>query len=327
MNNAKLMSTDEAAGLLAAGHTLLVAGDRRALARLPRGSWIGGTIPYFMTEAGGVVDRDNVFANVLPPAMSLDSVRLYDADGLRGVYQDGPEGGASFIIIPASSAPHLAFAQEAQEYPGFLDKPLVGWISGVHLEDLGAASPAVVDGTTGEVSEDKAVVLHCRLAADRTARLDIVNLFTQGGGDTLTFEQAGFSVGEVLVNGAPRSFARYLTEKGIDTKLPLVADYYGAMINVSFQAVDTDADEVKLYAPVFPGVEYRIAAPVADYVGAFAAVVPDEAEGASFACNCILNYVYGGLEGQRTKGAVGPVTFGEIAYQLLNQTFVYLQLV
>ena len=327
MFQAKLMSTTEAAGLLADGHSLLLAGDQAALERMPRGKWIGGTIPYFMTEEGGVVDRERVFVNVLPEAMSIDSVRMYDAEQLRAVYEDGPAEGVSFIIIPASSPAHLAFAQEAQTYPSFLAKPLVGWVSGVHLDDLGRVSPRVVNGVDGEFSADRAVVLHAAVADGLSARVDIINLFTQGDGDTLTFEQGGFAVREVMVNGAPRSFARYLTEAGIDTKLPLVADYYGAMINASFQAVDAERDEVKLYAPVFPGIEYRIARPVPDYVADFAGAVPDQAKGASFACNCILNFLYGELEGKRTKDAVGPVTFGEIAYQLLNQTFVYVDLV
>ena len=43
-----------------------------------------------------------------------------------------------------------------------------------------------------------------------------------------------------------------------------------------------------------------------------------------FSCNCILNYLYSELEGKKTGGITGPITFGEIAYQLLNQTMVYL---
>ena len=46
-----------------------------------------------------------------------------------------------------------------------------------------------------------------------------------------------------------------------------------------------------------------------------------------FSCNCILNYLYGELEGKVTEGMYGPVTFGEIAYQLLNQTLVYVRIV
>ncbi len=41
-----------------------------------------------------------------------------------------------------------------------------------------------------------------------------------------------------------------------------------------------------------------------------------------FACNCVLNFLYGKLEGAQA-GLPGPFTFGEIAYQLLNQTMVY----
>ena len=31
------------------------------------------------------------------------------------------------------------------------------------------------------------------------------------------------------------------------------------------------------------------------------------------------------LEGKKTGAFTGPITFGEIAYQLLNQTLVYLE--
>ena len=47
----------------------------------------------------------------------------------------------------------------------------------------------------------------------------------------------------------------------------------------------------------------------------------------AFCCNCILNYAYGGLEGRRLPAMHGPATFGEIGYQLLNQTLVYLSIV
>ncbi len=43
-------------------------------------------------------------------------------------------------------------------------------------------------------------------------------------------------------------------------------------------------------------------------------------------CNCILNYQYGELEGRKIPPFTGPVTFGEVAYQLLNQTLVYVEI-
>jgi len=35
---------------------------------------------------------------------------------------------------------------------------------------------------------------------------------------------------------------------------------------------------------------------------------------AVFICNCILNYLYGELEGKRTGSFSGPITFREIAF-------------
>ncbi|MEO0003956.1 MAG: hypothetical protein RLZZ22_1648, partial [Pseudomonadota bacterium] len=45
-----------------------------------------------------------------------------------------------------------------------------------------------------------------------------------------------------------------------------------------------------------------------------------------FSCNCILNFLFGELEGKAIGGVEGPITFGEIGYQLLNQTMVAVRL-
>jgi hypothetical protein len=52
--------------------------------------------------------------------------------------------------------------------------------------------------------------------------------------------------------------------------------------------------------------------------------MPTESDNIVFSCNCILNYLYSELEGKQTGGIIGPITFGEVAYQLLNQTLAYL---
>lgn len=46
-----------------------------------------------------------------------------------------------------------------------------------------------------------------------------------------------------------------------------------------------------------------------------------------FSCNCILNNLYGKLEGNVTPPFAGLVTFGEVAYHLLNQTLVYAEII
>jgi hypothetical protein len=71
---------------------------------------------------------------------------------------------------------------------------------------------------------------------------------------------------------------------------------------------------------------YKIAAPVGDYIMAFEKALMNLGDKKIlFSCNCILNYIYAELEGKKTGNATGPITFGEIAYQLLNQTFVYIE--
>jgi hypothetical protein len=166
--------------------------------------------------------------------------------------------------------------------------------------------------------------MHVGLAPEQHATVDIVNLFSKGEGDRIKFAEKGFSAKTALVNDKKVDFAEYLTARAADTKLPLVADYHGAMVNVSFQSVDPKNGGVKFYAPVFPGIEYRIAAPVDDYVGSFAGRFGADGPELTFSCNCILNYVYAGLEGRSIGRLAGPMTFGEIAYMLLNQTAVYL---
>jgi hypothetical protein len=91
----------------------------------------------------------------------------------------------------------------------------------------------------------------------------------------------------------------------------------------TLRGVDVGAGTVDFYAPIFPGIGYHIAQPIGDYVASFAAHLPSGSEPA-FACNCILNYVYARLEGRSTAPLFGPMTFGEIAHMLLNQTAVSL---
>ena len=320
-----LKSIQEATEDIMAGKTLAIAGDEKALLLLPKGTWIGGTIPYFMDEMGGTVSRDRVFVQDLTALTEAATARFYSAEDLHRIPMDAPEHGFSILIIPATSPAHLTYAQKAPDFEGFFMHPVLGWISGVHLEDLGKVIPKVFNGLTGLASDQEAVVLHCTIPADRTANIGIVNLFKQGDGDLLTFEEEGFSVRDCLVNGDRRNFAEYLKQKSINTQLPLVANYSGAMVNVSFQSVREADGMVDLYAPVFSDVEYRIAAPIQNYIQEFGQALPKNLN-IEFSCNCILNYLYSELEGKKTEGVFGPVTFGEIAYQLLNQTLVYLEI-
>jgi hypothetical protein len=322
-----MLSADETANLIRSGKFLALAADEAILRQLPAGNWIGGTIPYFVGDQGGLQSRALVHVTELAGPDSGARIIGYTAASLPGLAGDAPENGYTVLIIPALSPLHLEFAANAAEYEGIFMTPLVGWISGVHLDDLGKVSPKVANGLTGQVTENLAVAIHVPLSAGQVGVVRTLNLFHQGHGDVFTFPQDGFTVSHCLVNGQPANFAHYVQEHGLDTTRPLVADYHGAQINVSFQAVDGDKGQVGFYAPVFAGFEYQHAAPVGDYVQEFDALVSGSRVQAPFACNCILNYLFGKLEGRKTGDFTGPITFGEIGYQLLNQTLVYLEIV
>ncbi len=324
------MSIADASAIIEEGRTLILAGDESALRNMPQGDWIGGTIPYFITgEHGGMSTRDMVFVTDLTGVVTGAKIAFYDQGTLSRVYAEGPKHGFSFIIIPASNMTHLFFALKAPSFREFGVRPLIGWIAGVHLDDLGKKTPKVFNGQTGEAFEEGALVLQAELPANKVAEIGIVNLFEQGDGDTLVFPADGFVVKSVLVNGEKMNLAAYLLDKKLDTRLPLVADYSGAQVNISFQAINEADGTVQFYAPVFSGVRYKHAKPVGDYIQGFEQLLRKEssleADRVVFSCNCILNYLYSELEGKKTAPFTGPMTFGEIAYQLLNQTLVYLQ--
>jgi hypothetical protein len=96
------------------------------------------------------------------------------------------------------------------------------------------------------------------------------------------------------------------------------------MVNSSFQKIDEHSGTAKFYAPLFKGIEYRLAKPVRDYERRFSLSLPTaKTNSTSFSFNCILNYrLLEELEIDSSTIFMGPITFGEIAFQLLNQTMV-----
>jgi hypothetical protein len=325
--NQVLFEVNAVSAMIRAGESLILAGDEQVLSQLPKGTWIGGTIPYFVGNEGGEFSRNKIFVTRLPANLPEVGIRVYDEKSIGRVYQEAPENGLSFIILPAASAIHQEFSLRATTFEGFASKPLIGWVSGVALEDFGKIPPKVFVGRDLRRFDNAAVVLSMQLPPSMYANIGIINLFEEGVGDTLFFPEDGFVVKDVIINDKTVNFADYLKNQQIDIKYPLVADAYGVKINTSFQSVNAAAGTVSLYAPAFRGVAYKIARPVQNYVEHFRAVMPQGlGQPAFFSCNCILNYLYSELEGQKTGDLTGPVTFGEVAYQLLNQTLVYVTL-
>ncbi|CAO5682638.1 MAG: hypothetical protein HEEMFOPI_00764 [Holosporales bacterium] len=325
----ELLTVNAVSKLINDGRILLLAGDEALLSQLPSGKWIGGTSANFMTSDGGKTVQDQIFVTDITEYSQSINIKTYSLEELKDFPNHYPDNGFSVIIIPGLSDIHKKFAEEVSEYDNLFNTPLVGWVSGVHVIDIDKISPKVFAGSNTPI-KDEAVVMYVTLPDDVTARVNIINLFDQATeGPTIEFKGTGFVVEEeCLIDGQPYNLARYFTENEIDTRYPLVANYSGAKINVCSRFIDADIGKVQFYAPVFTGIKYKLAISSGDYVKEFEQQLSKKDDtNVVFSCNCILNYVYADLEGQKTGHFVGPITFGEIAYILLNQTLVYLDIV
>ena len=322
-----MKSVEEVRQLLAAGKALLLAGHEDLLHELPAGNWIGGTTPCFLSGGVGLTTRERLFVTELPDFVSAVDIRAYDEQTITQVYCDAPDNGFSFILIPYRCHTHLTFGMQAPAFDGFALRPLIGWISGNSRRDS-ESPPLVFDGREPRALHEGALVMHVSLPADKAANIGMINPFEQGDGDRIRFPATGFSSREAYINGVKTNFADYLREKKLDLRLPLVADHAGVMLNTTFRRVPEPVDEVHFYNAVFDFLEYRHARPIVDYAAHFTHKLHD-ALGVQtlFACNCILNYTLSNMEGRRIDCPPGPTTFGEIAYQTLNQTLVFLRII
>lgn len=316
---------DVAIKLINEGRILHISADESLLEQLPKGKWVAGTTPYFITEQGGITCKDRLFVNEFACAVDFKTV-VYDSSNILDIAKDAYPNGLSLLVMPFASDVAVFYAKEAPNSADLFLNPIVGWISGYDLSTNSKAK--VYDGITGLSYDDKAVALHICLPDDKVASLGIVNIFSVDENDAkIVFPEDALSAGKCLVNGKEMILSDYIADNKIDTQLPLVADYNSVSVNVSVKSVSEEKKTVDFYAPVFAGKEYRFARPVSDYAASFSEHLKEFRDITPiFSCNCILNYLYGRLDGKATPPFTGPVTFGEIAYQLLNQTLVYAEI-
>jgi hypothetical protein len=320
-----LLSFEAAVELIRNGEFLTVAGSEDLLARLPRGNWIGGTTSYFTALEGGVKSTSELFVTCMPESGHV-KIAHYDVETLPNLMGDAPANGFTFAMVPHGSRTLQRFAAESRFWPEIFVKPVVGWVAGIDPFAGGHRVPKVIDGRTGAKFEDSMVAAHVQLPADQVAFVETINIFESDPQATIRFSQAGFEAVECTINGSPCRLADFLVRSGNAAgKLPLIGDFAGASINVSVQSIEAASGRVRFYAPVFPDVEYRLAKPVDNYQARFAERLEKYRDrSVAFSCNCILNYIHGALDGKQTGSLQGPVTFGELAYLLHNQTMVIL---
>lgn len=318
-----LITLEEAVALINEGKILHIAADDSLLKKLPKGKWIGGTTPYFMSNEGGIFTKDRLYVTEIDYAEEI-RIATYGKYNIFQIVEECYDNGLTMMIMPYGSDVAAKYAKEAPEIEELLMHPTIGWISGAELGNN--SDIRVYNGSTGEAYTDKAVAMYIKLPEGKMAMINLVNIFSDDKTDpVIRFFDNELSAEKCSVNGQEVNFAQYIEKKGIDTKMPLVADYNGSYINTSIKGIENG--KVGFYAPVFKNIEYRFATQVGDYASEFRnRISAAEAHDPVFSCNCILNYLYGDLNGKKIPPYTGPVTFGEIAYQLINQTLVYCEI-
>ncbi|MDZ7736474.1 MAG: hypothetical protein U5P41_10495 [Gammaproteobacteria bacterium] len=116
-----------------------------------------------MSQEGGQTTKDRIFVHELDPALAKKiQIKFYNTGTIQNIAKDAPEDGFSILLIPALTEMHLQYAQHAPEYEDMFIKPIAGWVTGIHLDDLGKVKPTVFNGGTGESSTENAIVIACR---------------------------------------------------------------------------------------------------------------------------------------------------------------------
>jgi hypothetical protein len=320
----ELLTPEETNVLIARGAVLHVAGDESALRRLRPGHWIGGTTPYMLTRNGGIVEREKVFVTELPVRPDAVSTRFVDIGHIPAISVEAPRFGFTIVIIPSMSEVHSIYSLTSASIPGIRDIALIGWVAGVHTDVLGTASAKVFDGVTGEIADDRILVMHATLPSRQRATVDIVNLVVPDGRDIFVFDAPSFSVQDCEINGRRENFCDYALRNRIGIHQPLLTELNGETICVSLKSVDTETRSVQFFAPVMRGRAYRLGDAVNGYRDRLIRTVRERALHPVLAWNCFHNYCFGGLMAPSPYPLPGPAVFGELVHVLMNQTLVCL---
>ncbi len=324
MTPSQLESVDAVVARINRGETLLLAGDPALLAKLPKGNWIAGSIPYFHDAKGMHETRDLLAVDMPPVEATGMRIEVLAADEVTTIAKRARPGEYIYVIAPAFSDAVTSFVASEHDIPGLLNQPIVGWVTGVHLTEMGKGTPVAIDGRNGKVHANALVCAYIALPPSVRAVPTIVNVFEPGDGPVIEVEGDGTKHTYVLADGERRRFTAVLSENKHDTRFPVVTDS-GARFNVSFAGVDDATGEVSMFLPLVRGIEYRLARPLPDYRGALTAKIaaerPKRPVHTSF---CVLHYVHAGLANHMIGDYQAPLAFGELAYIMHNQTVVFL---
>ena len=316
-----LKTLDETIALINKKKLLHISATQDLLRKLPKGNWIGGSAECFATDLKTDNAKDKLW--VFEMDFETYNIKTYTTNTISMFTSDTYPNGFSIIIMPGKTKLVQSFAKNAPHYKDIFLKSVVGWVAGSENDE----APFVVNGQTGELLTNEAVILNVALPDDKIAVVNVVNIFTANeSSPVIEFETEAFQAKNCLIDGADEILTDYAESHHINLQFPLIGEYYGSEVNTTMTDISDDK-VVDVAAPLFKGIKYRFSKPLDNYADAFVNKINNiKDKDCIFSCNCISNKFFGKLDEYDLGGFYGPYVYGEIAYQLMNQTLVYLQI-
>jgi hypothetical protein len=307
-----LFSIEEVSRMINDGLYLILAGNREALQQLPAGNWIGGATPcYVSSGAPNEIAKDQLYVNQLPEYVAGVELKTYDADHLKHIFTEGPDNGFTVLLLPFASEILQEYALHAFDYENFGLVPLVGWVAGTGNTWETLQTDIVMYGPDVTTHPNKAVVMHVELPADKYAEIHIHSPFKIRPEVTVVFEENTVSPQDAIINGERQNLREYMLRHNINFVHPLIVNLAGINICVTF---NYDAKQLTTMTALFKGVSYYFSEPDMQVWG-----IPQD----RIYALCCLYYVQN-PDPERLCRMTGPVTYGEIGYQIVNQSIVFL---
>ncbi|MEA2042325.1 MAG: hypothetical protein U9N85_07210 [Bacteroidota bacterium] len=322
----KLYTKQEVIKFISEGKKMVLSASEKMLDVLPKGNWIGGTSPYFMDTDVGKFTEEKIFVDDLTHIATDFKIEKYDKDNIKNIAINSFKNGFTVLIIPGESDTHFEFGVNSMTYDKIFNNPVVGFIAGFDLDRIGELSPKVYNGQENEKILNDGVAIHIKLPDNKVARAEILNLDTiNRNSPEIKFPTTSFTQSECTINGDKANITDYLSKIEYKEGLPIIADYNGALINRDIKVIDKKKKEVTFFSPVFHDEIYYLANVIDNYHELFGKKLKTESLNIPYSVICVSYYLLGNLENKKIQ-AEGVFAFGEIAFQLLNQTLVFLEI-
>ncbi|MCQ2252595.1 MAG: hypothetical protein MJZ61_04005 [Bacteroidales bacterium] len=324
----KLYTRAEVESFIKQGKVLGLCGHPTLLINLPKGNWIAGTCPYFV-DGEGIICDDKIYVDDFTDICKSVELKTFDETNIKDIAKKDFNG-FILMVIPVDSPTMEEYTTHSMEYENLFINPVVGYIAATTIERHGKEKTYCGIGATCELSSQKAAVMYVELHEGYTAKSEVIYLDTPDtNGPVIEFPKTGVVQSDCLLDGKPGNIADYLSTMGRQGShyCDLVANLGGATVCKGIKYVDHVSREVGFFNPPFVGDKYHVAKADVDYVEEFNKIIDKKRKETNlcFYVGCASYYLGGNLTGKKIN-MNGFFGFGEIVYQIVNKTFVTLEI-